>query len=58
MVIHDYNNGIGIEIAGRLYEFLAFSSSQLREHGCWFFSSSGNVTPNSIRSWMGIKNLQ
>ena len=44
-------NGIGI--CDRQYDFLAFSSSQLREHCCWMFSSMNNVSVNSIRSWMG-----
>lgn len=26
----------GIEVAGEKFVFLAFSTSQLREHGCWF----------------------
>ncbi|KAI0244863.1 hypothetical protein L0F63_000733 [Massospora cicadina] len=29
---------LGMTVARRKYEFLAFSSSQLKEHGCWFFS--------------------
>ncbi|CAO3658993.1 unnamed protein product [Rhizopus stolonifer] len=44
----------GIQIGDRTYEFLAFSSSQLREHGCWFFASTPDLTPDMIRSWMGI----
>jgi RNA-dependent RNA polymerase len=44
-------NGIGI--CDRRYDFLAFSSSQLREHCCWMFSSRKNVSANSIRRWMG-----
>lgn len=31
----------GIYIAGRLYKFLAFGNSQLREHGAFFFSDCG-----------------
>ncbi|CAF1163510.1 unnamed protein product [Rotaria sordida] len=44
-------NGIGI--CDRCYEFLAFSSSQLREHCCWMFSSVNNVSASIIRFWMG-----
>ena len=47
------NQIIGLKIAGRRFEFLAYSSSQLREHGCWFFSSVDMITPDSIRRWMG-----
>ena len=43
----------GINICDRHYEFLAFSSSQLREHSCWMFASRGNTTAASIRAWMG-----
>jgi hypothetical protein len=28
----------GFFIGGRKYQFLAFSSSQLREHGCWMYA--------------------
>jgi RNA-dependent RNA polymerase len=44
-------NGIGI--CERQYDFLAFSSSQLREHCCWMFASMNNVSANTIREWMG-----
>lgn len=43
----------GIQIGTRRYEFLAFSSSQLRGHGCWFFAPTHELTPKMIRSWMG-----
>lgn len=45
----------GIKVAGKKYEFLAFSSSQLREHQCWFFASDehGENTAEKIRNWMG-----
>eukprot|EP00026_Physarum_polycephalum_P000560 Phypoly_transcript_00561.p1 GENE.Phypoly_transcript_00561~~Phypoly_transcript_00561.p1 ORF type:complete len:1059 (+),score=104.59 Phypoly_transcript_00561:1178-4354(+) len=43
----------GFQVAGRKFEFLAYSSSQLREHGCWFVASVGAMTPDSIRNWMG-----
>ncbi|CAF3656841.1 unnamed protein product [Rotaria sordida] len=44
----------GINICDRNYEFLAFSSSQLREHSCWMFASADDgTTVNTIRSWMG-----
>ena len=45
--------GRGVWVAGRHYEFLAMSSSQLREHSCWFFASDGVTTSDSIREWMG-----
>ncbi|KAJ3034383.1 hypothetical protein HDV00_005069 [Rhizophlyctis rosea] len=46
--------GNGILICGRRYEFLAFSSSQLREHGCWYFAGGGTgLSPDNVRRWMG-----
>jgi RNA dependent RNA polymerase len=45
---------LGIRVAGREYHFLAFSSSQLRDHSCWFFSPVDDLTPDTIRSWMGM----
>ncbi|OBZ89514.1 putative RNA-dependent RNA polymerase SHL2 [Choanephora cucurbitarum] len=46
----------GIQIGKRRYDFLAFSSSQLREQGCWFFSPSPtcDLNANKIRQWMGV----
>lgn len=43
----------GFYLAGRHYEFLAFSSSQLRDQSCWFVASDGNFNANYIRSTMG-----
>ncbi|XP_035696221.1 probable RNA-dependent RNA polymerase 1 [Branchiostoma floridae] len=43
----------GIKVGNRLYEFLAASNSQLREHGLWFFASDGRNRADSIRDWMG-----
>ncbi|KAH7352014.1 hypothetical protein KP509_19G025000 [Ceratopteris richardii] len=45
----------GIRLDGKNYEFLAFSSSQLRSHSLWMFASDQNLnsTCDSIRSWMG-----
>lgn len=56
----------GLIIGGRHFEFLAMSSSQLRDHGCWFVASyygpDGTiVNANRIRAWCGdfgkIKNV-
>ncbi|CAK8570444.1 unnamed protein product [Lathyrus sativus] len=52
----------GIDIGGRKFEFLAFSSSQLRENSLWMFArTTTGVTAESIREWMGdfsrIKNV-
>ncbi|RIA96799.1 RNA dependent RNA polymerase-domain-containing protein [Glomus cerebriforme] len=44
----------GFYLAGRYYEFLAFSSSQLREQSCWFVASDGDFNANNIRAKMGI----
>ncbi|KAK9686482.1 hypothetical protein K7432_015147 [Basidiobolus ranarum] len=44
----------GFHLGKRHYRFLAFSSTQLREHGCWFFADTPEgVDVESIRSWMG-----
>ncbi|KAI9490301.1 RNA dependent RNA polymerase-domain-containing protein [Zychaea mexicana] len=44
----------GLIVFGRHYRFLAFSQSQLREHGCWFFADKdGASTADEIRKWMG-----
>ncbi|CAF4541298.1 unnamed protein product, partial [Rotaria sp. Silwood2] len=44
----------GVNVCDRHYEFLAFSSSQLREHSCWMFSSADDgTTVDTIRTWMG-----
>jgi RNA-dependent RNA polymerase len=43
----------GVMLAGKRYEFLAFSSSQLREQSFWMFASDDDITPHSIRAWMG-----
>lgn len=44
----------GIMIGDRVYDFLAFSASQLRDNAAWFFcSKGGKETPDTIRNWMG-----
>ncbi|KEH40645.1 RNA-dependent RNA polymerase 1 [Medicago truncatula] len=52
----------GIDIGGMKFEFLAFSSSQLRENSLWMFArTTTGLTADSIREWMGdfsrIKNV-
>ncbi|CAN6675384.1 unnamed protein product [Malus baccata var. baccata] len=51
----------GIVIGEKKYEFLAFSSSQLRENSMWMFASRWGLTADDIREWMGdfchIKNV-
>lgn len=44
----------GVQIGTTRYEFLAFSSSQLREQGCWFFAPTLNINAHTIRTWMGV----
>jgi RNA-dependent RNA polymerase len=46
----------GIEVGGRIYEFLAWGNFQLREHGAWSFatSSKDGVSADVIRRAMGI----
>ncbi|KAF2724692.1 RdRP-domain-containing protein [Polychaeton citri CBS 116435] len=43
----------GIDIGDRHYDFLAFGSSQFREHGAYFFASTNLVSAADIRTWMG-----
>ncbi|XP_057854773.1 probable RNA-dependent RNA polymerase 1 [Cryptomeria japonica] len=43
----------GIVIGSKKFDFLAFSTSQLRESSVWFFASTGEVNAESIREWMG-----
>lgn len=43
----------GIIIGDRHYRFLAFSNSQFRENGAFFFCNTDHVTCDSIREWMG-----
>ncbi|KAI8620436.1 RNA dependent RNA polymerase-domain-containing protein [Chytriomyces sp. MP71] len=45
----------GIRVAGRLFKFLAFSNSSLREGRVLFFHepADGSVTVEKIRAWMG-----
>ncbi|CAF4493058.1 unnamed protein product, partial [Rotaria sp. Silwood2] len=45
----------GLNICGRKYKILAFSTSQLREHSCWMFHQrhTSNISCESIREWMG-----
>ncbi|XWS64066.1 hypothetical protein CRYUN_Cryun06bG0155200 [Craigia yunnanensis] len=51
----------GIVIGDKRFEFLAFSSSQLRENSVWMFASRNGLTTADIRTWMGnfseIKNV-
>ncbi|KAH7730752.1 CBN-RRF-3 protein [Aphelenchoides avenae] len=53
----------GLNIAGRQYEFLAWSNSQMRDHGCYMYTeaevmdetsgSTRRYTVQDIRRWMG-----
>ena len=43
----------GFVLCGRHYEFLAFSSNQLRDHSAWFFAKNEDVSARTIRGWMG-----
>ncbi|MCL7022940.1 hypothetical protein MKW94_001116 [Papaver nudicaule] len=43
----------GIVIGDKKFDFLAFSSSQLRDNSAWMFASVGTVTASRIREWMG-----
>ena len=41
----------GLSIAGKTYQFLGSSNSQLRNHSCWFVGPS--LSPDDVRQWMG-----
>ncbi|KAG6426193.1 hypothetical protein SASPL_110412 [Salvia splendens] len=43
----------GITIRSKKFEFLAFSSSQLRENSLWMFAPTDNLNADGIRRWMG-----
>ncbi|EOA39524.1 hypothetical protein CARUB_v10008144mg [Capsella rubella] len=43
----------GIVIGDKKFEFLAFSSSQLRENSAWMFAPRDRLTAAHIRAWMG-----
>ncbi|XP_006647856.1 probable RNA-dependent RNA polymerase 1 [Oryza brachyantha] len=43
----------GITIGDKNFEFLAFSSSQLRDNSAWMFASRQGLTASGIRKWMG-----
>nr|CAA09697.1 RNA-directed RNA polymerase [Nicotiana tabacum] len=43
----------GFIIGDKRFEFLAFSSSQLRDNSVWMFASRPGLTANDIRTWMG-----
>ncbi|EPY50913.1 RNA-directed RNA polymerase Rdp1 [Schizosaccharomyces cryophilus OY26] len=43
----------GVKVGNRIYEFLAFGNSQLREHGAFFFASGPDLNVEDIRKWMG-----
>ncbi|KAL2518693.1 RNA-dependent RNA polymerase 1 [Abeliophyllum distichum] len=51
----------GIVIGDKKFDFLAFSSSQLRDNSVWMFASTANRNADVIRKWMGdfrsIKNV-
>ncbi|XP_058079206.1 probable RNA-dependent RNA polymerase 1 [Magnolia sinica] len=51
----------GIVIGSKKFEFLAFSSSQLRENSAWMFAARRGLNAAGIRKWMGdfsqIKNV-
>ncbi|OVA04184.1 RNA-dependent RNA polymerase [Macleaya cordata] len=43
----------GIVIGDKKFDFLAFSSSQLRDNSAWMFASRSRLTAAGIREWMG-----
>lgn len=43
----------GIVVGGRHFHLLAWSNSQFREHGAFFFCPTPHITCDDIRNWMG-----
>ncbi|MQM03460.1 hypothetical protein Taro_036243 [Colocasia esculenta] len=43
----------GIVVGDKKFEFLAFSSSQLRENSVWMFAAKTGLDASDIRKWMG-----
>ena len=43
----------GILLCGRHFVFLSFSTSQLKQHGCWFYASDGPLTADAVRASLG-----
>lgn len=43
----------GIVVGGRHFRILAWSNSQFREHGAFFFCPTPHVSCDDIRNWMG-----
>lgn len=43
----------GVHVAGRHFEFLAFSTSQLKEHSVWAFSPTPELATADVHAWMG-----
>ncbi|XP_027151117.1 RNA-dependent RNA polymerase 1-like [Coffea eugenioides] len=43
----------GIVIGDKEFQFLAYSSSQLKENSVWMFASRSDLTAADIRRWMG-----
>lgn len=43
----------GITIGDKKFEFLAYSSSQLRENAAWMFAPRDGLNASRIRRWMG-----
>ncbi|XP_077241138.1 putative RNA-dependent RNA polymerase 1 isoform X2 [Tasmannia lanceolata] len=43
----------GIVVGDKKFDFLAFSSSQLRDNSAWLFAPKNGLTAAGIRKWMG-----
>ncbi|OMJ86200.1 hypothetical protein SteCoe_12339 [Stentor coeruleus] len=41
------------EVAGRHYQFLGFSNSQMKNHSCWMIATESGYTADEIRSQLG-----
>ena len=49
----------GIPFYKYKWHFLAMSSSQMRDHGCWLYATENQIEVFKIREWMGnFKNIR
>jgi RNA-dependent RNA polymerase len=47
----------GIQIGDRIYEFLAFGNSQVRDACAYFFAPTREISCDAVRQWMGWERI-